>query len=286
MVENKRSMQIINAVLACTLWAGTAHAEPNQCALAYEEAQVMRAEGQLRAARRQLQDCVRPECSEFVRADCGRWLGELEAALPSIVLVVKRGATELENVEVVFDDQPLVSRIDGKAIPVDPGRHVLRFSHQGTDPLTIEVLLREGDKNRLITAILPEPKGTAPARDAVNPHRPVQTARRHGTLTYVLAGVGALGTAGFVTLSLLGNGDRRDLERTCAPRCSEDEIGTVRTKYLLADASLAIGALALGGAAYLFFSSPAPARAATTHHLQVSMAVTPQLAFGTARLSF
>jgi hypothetical protein len=279
-------IRVINVLLACLLWVGAADAEPSECTQAYEGAQVMRAEGQLRAAQRQLQECVRPGCPEFARADCGRWLGELEAAMPSIVLLVKRGATELENVEVVFDDQPLVSRIDGKAIPVDPGRHVLRFVHQGNDPLTIEVLLREGDKNRLIAVNFPDPQSARAAGTATS-HRPVQAARRHSALPYVLAGVGALGVAGFVTLGLLGNGDRRELEHTCSPRCSQDEIGAVRTKYRLADVSLLLGALAFGGAGYLVFSSPStPAKAAASPHLHVSMAVLPQAAFGTARLSF
>jgi hypothetical protein len=58
-----------------------------------------------------------------------------------------------------------------------------------------------------------------------------------------------------VTLGVLGKSQRDDLRDSCAPSCPEDDVGSVRTKLILADVSLGVGVVSLGVATYLFIAS-------------------------------
>jgi hypothetical protein len=211
-------------------------------------------------------------------------LSEVEAALPSIVVTATSNGAEVADVAVTFDGQPLLSRIDGRSVAVDPGRHVLAFTRDGEEPVSLEVVIREGEKNR---AVLARFRDTAPAAPLKAPLPAAEPPRSRGVLPYVLAGVGVAGIAGFTTLGLIGVKDKHDLERSCAPRCADGPVDAVHTKFILADVSLAVGVLALAGSAYFYFSAPRPstsAQAAT--HFAAGFTVTPRSGSAAARWSF
>src|SRR5262249_6064277 len=68
----------------------------------------------------------------------------------------------------------------------------------------------------------------------------------------------------FVGLAVSGNSRKNSLSSSCAPFCSDAEVGEVRTRYILADVALGVGAASLVTAAALFFTRPeSPARAAS-----------------------
>ena len=62
--------------------------------------------------------------------------------------------------------------------------------------------------------------------------------------------MGAAGLASFTYFALSGRSDHSDLER-CKPDCTESDVNSVHTKYLIADISLGVSVAALGVAAYL-----------------------------------
>lgn len=72
-------------------------------------------------------------------------------------------------------------------------------------------------------------------------------------MTYVLGGVGMLGLAGFGFFGLTGLSEESDLDQ-CKPSCASNDVDAVRTRYLAADISLAVGVLAVGGASYFYFA--------------------------------
>ena len=230
------------------------------------------------------------QCSEFVRGDCSRWLGEVDAALPSLVLAARRTGRDIVDVQVLLDGEPLVDRIDGKAVPVDPGMHSLKFIHQGAEPVVIDLVIRQGEKNRLVTAEFatkpdePETPGRPPATPP-----PVMTTTADGTgrgwLPYALGGLGVLGIAGFVTLGAWGNQEKAERETTCAPECSQSAISSVRTKYYLADGALGVGILALGAAAYVYWIAPSKTRVPSDQGNNTSFEIrlTPAAGFASIR---
>lgn len=291
-LRSLRRTSTLLGVCAMAAWSAEAPCkELASCASAYEQSQVDRMEGRLRDSLEQLHECVRAECSEFVRGECGRWLAEVESSLPSVVLVAKRGHREVAEVQVFLDGELLVQRLDGKALSVDPGQHEFRFESQQADPKVVDVLIREGEKNRAIRVDFEEagpPKhepGRAPP-EASQETRPPPSGK--GPLPYVLLGVGAAGVAGFAVLGLTGNQGFSEKQRTCAPSCTDDEVGSVRTRYALADVSLGIGLVALAVGGYLFFTesgSTSEPRTASGF-VNVDIAVTPRGGGGRIRARF
>lgn len=239
-------------------WSGTVWAQSNPCATAYEKAQEQRSEQRLREARHTLEACVAPTCSEFVRTECGRWLVEVESSLPSVVLAAKKDGKEVEAVRVSYDGQPLVEVLDGKAVSIDPGPHTLTFEAVGAEPISMKLVFREGEKNRLITAqlggveTLATPSQPVAASTATEP----VTTKSSNWLPYGLGGLGVLGVVGFAVLGAVGNSELKDRERTCAPKCNDSDVSSVRMKYVLADVSLGVGVVSIGVASYLFFTTP------------------------------
>ena len=279
-----RTLQI-GAAFLVLVSSAVARAQDKTCGSAYEEAQVARSESRLRTARDDLASCMRAECPEFVRNDCARWLNEVELALPSIVLVAKSGAKELEDVQVSFDGAPLRDRIDGKAVTVDPGRHVLRFEATARAPVEVEVIIHEGDKNRVVEASFPNAEPKQPTPPAVQ-GAPASEAHSR-VVPYALLGVGALGLAGFTTFALLGNSDKHELERTCSPDCTTSQANAVHAKYVVADVSLAIGSVAIWAACYLLLAaSGEPTKKANSKSPTVGLVLTRGSQLGTLNLNF
>ncbi len=110
--------------LAIAFAARGAGATPTraECVSASEDAQLMRIKGQLRAARANLLVCSQDDCPKIVKQDCTGWLDEVDRAIPTVVLGARdaRGQ-DLTDVHVAMDGTSLALRLDGKAIPVDPG---------------------------------------------------------------------------------------------------------------------------------------------------------------------
>lgn len=246
-------------VLGCVVaWSSVGRAETNSCVTAYERAQELRAEQQLREARRNLAACIEPSCAEFVRTECGRWLSEVESSLPSVVLAAKISGKDTDKVRVLYDGEPLTEVLDGKAIAVDPGPHTLTFFAEGTKPLELKLVFREGEKNRLISTELGDAEKSVQHFERPNLAQASSssTSQSQSLLPYILGGVGLAGVAGFAVLGLMGNSDLAERERTCAPACSDSDVGSVKTKYILADVSLGVGLVSLGAAGYLLLTSP------------------------------
>ena len=246
--------------------APVAQAAEDTCAKAYETAQELRADGLLRAARDVLRMCVRTSCPAFIRGDCGKWLNDVELALPTAAFAVRMAGKDLEQVTVVCDDELLAEKLDGRTLPMDPGKHSCRFESPGAEPAGIEVLIAEGQKNRVIevelqpAATRPPPTPLAPAaasppstgipeRDLSSAPAPGSKLRKRLGIAMAAASVGGL--AGFVAMGLRGVRDERSLAASCAPACGDLDVGIVRYNYLLADIGLGVGVVSAMVAGYL-----------------------------------
>ena len=77
-------------------------------------------------------------------------------------------------------------------------------------------------------------------------------------------GVGVIGIGSFAFFGVTGKNDLNDLKSTCAPNCEPSKLDDAKTKLLIADISLGVGILALGGATILFLTSGGDNKAAKT----------------------
>ncbi|WP_437786838.1 hypothetical protein [Sorangium sp. So ce1097] len=228
-----------------------------QCVAAHAEVQRLRRDRHLLEAGRALAACKRSDCPAPVLRDCVAWGDELERATPSVVFNVTSGGEQVAGARILVDGQPVELSSSGAPLRLDPGKHTYRIEHGGYKPVTREFILFEGQRFQQVNVAL-EPLVVAPAPQepavAMERYRPVPA------LTYVLAGVGVAGAASFAVWGLMGRSEKDELERTCRPACTDSDLGTVRTKYLIADISLGVGAAAFVGAALTYLLRPTEER--------------------------
>jgi hypothetical protein len=216
-----------------------------ECEAAHLRAQELRKQNQLLGAREQLYRCAAKACPGLVQEDCAQWVNEVERNIPSLVPAAKTSTgRELVEVRVLAGERVLAERLDGKPIELDPGPYTLRFEARGSSPVSVDVVAQAGVKNRVVEATFPvtdaKPEGASPPLPF-----------------WILAGVGTVAVGSFATFAILGQEQYSDLEERCAPGCDTADSDSVRTKFLIADVSLVIAALAYGGAAYFYFAAPA-----------------------------
>jgi hypothetical protein len=244
------------AVIALgTLVPPTAHAgeAKDACFDSYVQAQRLRKDGKLRAAREQLLVCAASTCPAMVKNDCARWTGEVERGLPTVVFTAKddRGQ-DMVDVQVFVDDQRVTDHIDGRAVPADPGPHTVRFEASSKRRVELKVVLAEGDSNRRLEGHMPPPE---PAPRGAPP-----PARWHiPTATLALGGVAIVGLVSFTAFALTGK-----QKEACAPTCTQSDVDSLRTDYAIADVSWILGLAAAAGAVYFYVKEPKPGAAPPT----------------------
>lgn len=230
--------------------------EKAACVAASDQAQTLRDEGKYRAARASLMECARDACPTIVRRDCEKWLAELDASQPTLVFGARDPkGNDVDGTRVLLDGAPLVERLDGKPVPVDPGEHVFRYEAPGAAPVEQHVVVRVNEKNRTLTAILmpqanqtaaplPPPPVDATARDTAAPRAPIPAA------AWVFLGTTIVAAGSFAFFGLTGQNDVANMRAApsaggCAPNCPQSQVDAARTKLLVADVSLGVGVVSL-----------------------------------------
>ncbi len=242
------------ALLWC-LWVSAAHADPTaECVDQHFGAQGERASGALLRARSLLEACSAPHCPGPVKSECGAWLAEVQADLPSVVLSVSTvSGTDVAPSEVWLDDSQVAPQL-GLPLSVDPGRHEFRVRTAGGATYSKVFVAQLGRKRRPVSLVVPEDAGE-------------QSSFTRRITWPVVAGAG-LGAAGFVGLGVFGSMARSgetELEE-CSPNCSEAAIDSVKTDYLLANVSLGVGAAGLVTAVlWYIFDTQAAAHESTAN---------------------
>jgi hypothetical protein len=133
---------------------------PVSCAADAESAQSLRQRKKLVEAQRLLVACADAACPTFVRSDCLRWLGEVEATMPTIVVRASRDGQDAVDGFVSVDGGPGTQF--GVAIALDPGPHTLRVKSSSGEG-ELRVLVAEGEKNRVIVVTVAPVASPAPA---------------------------------------------------------------------------------------------------------------------------
>jgi hypothetical protein len=224
------------------------------CVRAAEEAQSQRSAHRLRAAFKRLLVCAQSNCPTVVRNDCVFWLAEVEKLLPSVIIEAKdKDGAELTDVSVALDGEPLVSRLDGLSVPVDPGLRTFRFEHVGSTPIEQKFLIREGQKGRSISVVF-DPRPMEKPKPSVVPRRRFRVPV--GTVVFGSAGIAALGS--FAYFGIVGRNEAAELGDGCGrdKTCTEAQVSPVRTKLLVADISLGVAIVSLGAATFALLSRP------------------------------
>lgn len=252
------------------------------CATGFEQSQILRRSGELKSARLELLKCVQEICPTAVQNECSRWLSEVEQQTPSVVIAATAGGQDRTHVGIEVDGVAIPDLADGSALEVDPGPHTFRFAYGNYPPVEKKLVLRVGEKLRTIPVAFQKP-GEKAAEPKPVPSAPPQTHRPVPALTYVLGAVAVAGGGAFAYLGLTSVERRKELERECSPDCTSGAVGSLRARFIAADVSAGVGALALLGAIISYATRPTVTDEAK---LTGNVNVTPQGVQASASFAF
>jgi len=220
------------------------------CVAAHEQAQTLRTQKKLHAAREKFVACAKSDCPVVLRKECTEQMEQLESSAPTVALeaIDDKGMGD-PQVKVTIDGLVVADKLTGGALPVEPGEHVFRFE-RASDGKAIEqrVLVVEGEKNKKIVAdyqaLLPKPE-TPPATPQPGPEKKVPV------LAYVAGGVAVLGLGSFAFFSISGRSEESDAAKRCEPRCTDSDLSPIKRDYLIGDISLGVAIVAAAAAVVL-----------------------------------
>lgn len=273
--------------LAVALLARPAAALPtkDECINANEGAQSLRRTGHLRAAASKLALCTAVSCPGPVRDDCAERLDEVDRAMPTVVFAVGGESSDLTTVRVTVDGAPFTSKLDGSALPVDPGAHTFAFAAEGYAPLEETLVIQEGEKARVVRVVLQtnDGRGDATAKGGGAEGSPSH-ASTDRALSYVALGVGA---AGIVVGGIFGGvalSDKNALAAHCSgdacPASEQADIDQLHSNSLISSVALGVGLAGLAAGIVLYFVGRDPASASAAGSARASSA--PVVRFGGA----
>jgi hypothetical protein len=270
-VSDRRGVALLAALLATGATRGAEASEPpdkGACARSYEQAQRHRRAHELKAAKAELLVCSQSECPAWVRRDCTPWLGEVEAAMPSVVVAPRNvDGSSRDDVRVTIDGDDVAVPAHGEPLALDPGEHVLVFRAPGAKDVTQRVTLEQGERDRRIEVTLvpvpvepPEPPKPQPLPLPAPPlERPVPA------LTYAFGGFGIAAAAVGGVFQVAGMQKRSDLF-ACRPACAEDQVDTAQRTLWAGNVLLGVAVVSVAAAAWFYFTRPSvPAGGASDH---------------------
>jgi hypothetical protein len=319
------------AILLCAVPGKTEPEKPKSdkaaCKVAYKTAQEREQSSRLREAQELYLACSKVACGAFMRPECTTKYTQLQSDVPSVIPVVtdETGAAKVD-VQVKMDGELLTSKLDGRALPVDPGMHEFQFSTDAGVIATEKVMIMVGQRNSPVAVSLAKhgqrtlaASVTLPApanRSSLEPHAtpsklstdkaappkmvsessPVEESpdmaapeprrKSAGALPYIIGGAGVLGLGAGALLTVWGKKDNDALGQ-CSPNCLSSSVSRVKTLYTVADISIGVGAAALGVAAYIFATTGyTKEKAPTKAAYSVDMQPTKNGAFATVSGAF
>ncbi|HSC87593.1 MAG TPA: hypothetical protein VLC09_10000 [Polyangiaceae bacterium] len=236
---------------------------------AYETAQEARRDGRLRQSRELLRECSNKTCHRVIRTDCTRWLSEVEAAVPSVIIRVESADGEpLDEARVILDGGEPLRANTGRAVELDPGSHRVHVEWTHHEPADVEFSVADGSHDQEVRVVLHPPKPTTPAPVAAPAAEPTSAAPTWPV--YVFGGVGLAGFGALIGFGTAARSGETGLE-TCSPGCTPEQIDAVKLDYVLANVGLGVGIAGVTTAVAWYFWGPRD----TTSPVQVGVAPRP-----------
>ena len=262
--------------LALLFVPSIAHAdEEEKCIAANEQSIDLRRQGKLLDARAKAAVCAAEACPQAIQMACIARSDELNANIPSLVLVVRDAqGRDVPNATVAIDGQA-AAPVSGQAIALDPGTHRFKVEAPGGLATESTFVLRAGERQRqekiVLASVATSPVQT-PEKPAPEPSSPGSTQRTIGLVT------GGVGVAGLVVGSIFGgiaSSQWSDAKDTCGEGCAKDSPAQAKKSDAESSATIATIGIIAGGvllATGLVLYFTAPSRSATGSTFRVGPA--------------
>jgi hypothetical protein len=295
-----RRHRVTGLSLAAFLAAGSlvakARAEDDPmtaCIAANDKGLDLRKQGKLMDARRTLTACSIAACGAQISAACQKRIGDINAAMPSIVFSPKDGAgNDVVGVAVTIDGAAEAQPLDGRSLPLDPGAHAFRFEVAGQPPTDRSFVIAEGEKDRREKIVLGPP--LAPASASTTGAVVTSPAQAHPgstqkTVGFVVGGVGIAGIAVGSVFGIMASSKWSSSKSECASPSSCNSYAGAVTDHdtAVTDATISTIALVAGGAALvtgILLEIAAPRESTATADSGTRLHLTPSAGPGSAGL--
>jgi hypothetical protein len=175
-----------------------------------------------------------------------------------VVVTAKNTAGPVTEAKLIVDGQPAAARLDGRAMPIDPGLHTFHLETADGAILDQEVVVPEGEQNMRIALEFRSPSQGAPAtRSDASSGTPARaTASPWKTVGWVLGGAGIVGLGVGAAFGLVAMNDKNDAKCNDAGQCLPGPLADARTAASAADIALVAGAVLFAGGAALVLFAP------------------------------
>jgi hypothetical protein len=231
------------ATLALALWSGSVlAADTDACIEQYDASVAARKRGALLEARAGYATCASASCPKEIEAECERGVQAMTKEVPTLVFVMRRSdGADVTHGRLTIDGRDVPRAVEGLPVEVDPGTHELELQLADGRTLVKTIVARAGERNRSVLWEVPLKEKPKPATR--------QTQRGRNVLGPILLGVGGAALASFGVFAVLGRSKQSELE-DCKPGCAPGDIDEMQRLYLVADISLAVSVVAIGGGSY------------------------------------
>lgn len=188
--------------------------DKQECIDAHTRGQELRDKNALVEARNAFVLCAQASCPSVVQADCAQLASEMTKLVPSVSFAARDAAGhDLPRTTVLVDGTPLTTHLDdGKSHELNPGRHQVRFVHEGAE-VSLDLVVTQGEKGRAVVGTFPAPapRATASASEPAASVAPVVapgpvTTGSRSAVPLVVTGLGATALVAGVVLTLVGHG--------------------------------------------------------------------------------
>jgi hypothetical protein len=243
-------------------WSPARADDKTECIHAASRGQALRDDHKLVEARALFRVCARQVCPGVVRRDCAGWLDAAERAVPTVVITARRAdGTDVVDVAVRVDGAPLVTKLDGQSVPVNPGPHAFHFEMPDGTSVDRQIVIKEGMQDQSVGVLFPAlPAASAAASPAPTPGESTTSAVTPSSSPLPTIGlvVGAFGLAGLGAgglLGLLALDDKNKARCDTSGYCDPGYLGDAHTMATASTTAFAIGgALVATGAALILFA--------------------------------
>lgn len=259
----RSSVTIVSAATMILLPNAASATPREECIEAHSRAQDLRDKNQLARSRQTFLQCAQSSCPSLVQQDCARFSEELASLVPTVSFSARDGsAADLPATSVYVDDVLVATRLDdGRSYEIDPGKHIVRYVHDGRET-SLKVVLSQGERGRLLVATFVDRSPSR--RDPAEPSPPHDAETRRPLFPLVLAGAGAAAAVTGGVLFAIGSGSVPDncsmATKECASAPGDPSIGRAESGVRLANTGLVIGltgAITLVGGLVWYLVQPA-----------------------------
>jgi len=253
--------------LAAAPSAAGAKEAREECVEAHGRAQDLRERGQLSRSRQAFLTCAQSVCPTLVQQDCSRFSEELTQLIPTVSFSARdSNAADLPITTVYVDDVLITARLDdGRTFEIDPGKHVVRYVHDGKET-SLKVVLNQGERGRLLVATFLDRAPPRASTQAPETTEPPATEHRRSILPLIVGGVGAAAAITGGVLYALGSSNVPDSctvsTKECAGPPGSPALAEAESGVRLSNTGLAIGisgAVALVGGIVWYLVQPSGA---------------------------